>query len=385
MKDFTCCGLVLDSLHDLLQHFEETHTQASAQTAQRTPHAGPPGRTGASPAIPISGSSSSNVDSVSAGQFGFRSNLGSQSNSNSFRFQRHGSDGFSKTHLSTVQDMDSLEDMEMDDAADLPPIEEQQGYEDSQTRQSNNQGQTPTTPQQFLKDTKRGPTLNINLANGLQQQGMRSPATAIPSAGHQSFGLQNNPTVSSVNTPSLGTQSMSQPNRTPDSSVPGTPGEADGEFGNGYTGGLSTPVAAQNMQGNDMNWTGGANNGFDGTIDQPAKRLMGKQGAGINQQQLQQAFKNYQGSGGANESELAKRLREQQLLTNMAHLGFQEEVKPFKCPVIGCEKAYKNQNGLKYHKTVRVFALLEVSSTNILISMVTKTNSSSKTKTVHSQ
>ncbi|KAF2435586.1 hypothetical protein EJ08DRAFT_555925, partial [Tothia fuscella] len=26
------------------------------------------------------------------------------------------------------------------------------------------------------------------------------------------------------------------------------------------------------------------------------------------------------------------------------------ETKPFKCPVIGCEKAYKNQNGLKYHK-----------------------------------
>lgn len=27
-----------------------------------------------------------------------------------------------------------------------------------------------------------------------------------------------------------------------------------------------------------------------------------------------------------------------------------EEFKPFKCPVIGCEKAYKNQNGLKYHR-----------------------------------
>jgi len=24
-----------------------------------------------------------------------------------------------------------------------------------------------------------------------------------------------------------------------------------------------------------------------------------------------------------------------------------EEHKPFRCPVIGCEKAYKNQNGLK--------------------------------------
>lgn len=26
------------------------------------------------------------------------------------------------------------------------------------------------------------------------------------------------------------------------------------------------------------------------------------------------------------------------------------EHKPFKCPVIGCEKTYKNQNGLKYHR-----------------------------------
>lgn len=27
-----------------------------------------------------------------------------------------------------------------------------------------------------------------------------------------------------------------------------------------------------------------------------------------------------------------------------------QEHKPFKCPVIGCEKNYKNQNGLKYHR-----------------------------------
>lgn len=27
-----------------------------------------------------------------------------------------------------------------------------------------------------------------------------------------------------------------------------------------------------------------------------------------------------------------------------------DENKPFKCPVIGCEKTYKNQNGLKYHR-----------------------------------
>lgn len=38
------------------------------------------------------------------------------------------------------------------------------------------------------------------------------------------------------------------------------------------------------------------------------------------------------------------------LLQHMTNLMMPptEEPKPFKCPVIGCEKAYKNQNGLKY-------------------------------------
>jgi transcription factor SFP1 len=45
-------------------------------------------------------------------------------------------------------------------------------------------------------------------------------------------------------------------------------------------------------------------------------------------------------------------VRENQLLNGLAGVGgfVGEEIKPFKCPVIGCEKAYKNQNGLKYHK-----------------------------------
>ncbi|GMM38779.1 zinc-coordinating transcription factor [Saccharomycopsis crataegensis] len=32
------------------------------------------------------------------------------------------------------------------------------------------------------------------------------------------------------------------------------------------------------------------------------------------------------------------------------HLYVDGENRPFKCPVIGCDKTYKNQNGLKYHK-----------------------------------
>ncbi|KAI7708466.1 hypothetical protein KC322_g5057 [Hortaea werneckii] len=83
-------------------------------------------------------------------------------------------------------------------------------------------------------------------------------------------------------------------------------------------------------------------NSVSGTIDDPAKRLLSKQGGN----------KGFPNPAFAQNSELAKRIRETQLLNGLAGVGgfVGEEIKPFKCPVIGCEKAYKNQNGLKYHK-----------------------------------
>jgi transcription factor SFP1 len=230
--------------------------------------------------------------------------------------------------------MDSLEDMEMDDA--LPPVPEQQSAFSSQQQQFN-QNQSQLTP------------LNVNLANMQNHQGLRTSTPNTPSTA-QGFNLQHNPTVSSVNTPTLGTQSLhtAQSRSSPESSHPGTPAELDmdnyNQFNNAMMG---------QMQGTDNNWMAGFGtglaSGFDGTIDQPGKRLFSKQG-GVNQQQLQMAFKNY--PLGADNAELTKRLREQQIMAgaNIPQLPFPEEVKPFKCPVIGCEKAYKNQNGLKYHK-----------------------------------
>src|SRR5215469_18318156 len=35
MRDFSCCGVTLPTLHDLLQHYEEAHAQKSAQPDQR--------------------------------------------------------------------------------------------------------------------------------------------------------------------------------------------------------------------------------------------------------------------------------------------------------------------------------------------------------------
>jgi hypothetical protein len=86
-------------------------------------------------------------------------------------------------------------------------------------------------------------------------------------------------------------------------------------------------------------------------IDDPAKRLYSPGGAS-NQQSVQNRLGNAQ--YGPN-SDIARRIREQQRKVGLADTvnGMNgEEPKPFRCPVIGCEKAYKNQNGLKYHKSV---------------------------------
>lgn len=345
MKDFTCCGLTLASLHDLLQHFEEVHANAPASRASQSAQGGLPPTTGASAASITPGQTQTHGEPATHTQHGFHPRSGSMGG---FRSQRLGSDGFNRTNLSTVQDLDSLEDMEMDDVGnELATIEEAPSA-------------FPAQQSQFSQNQSQLQPLNVNMANTMQtHQGLRTSTPTTPAASQQ-FSLQNNPTVSSVNTPTLGAAPMqnTQSLTSPESSHPSTPAELDMDFANN----LNPPMMG--MHGMDMNF-GNANfgtgmPGFDGTIDQPGKRLFSKQGAGLSQQQLQAAFKNYQ-LGGADQ-----RIREQQLLNgaNVPQFPFPEEVKPFRCPVIGCEKAYKNQNGLKYHK--QVSSLFSSALTNLL-------------------
>jgi transcription factor SFP1 len=291
--------------------------------------------------VPTTQAPTSHADPAANTQHGFRAAQGTSMNSFAYKQQRRGSEGFNRTNLSTVQDMDSLEDMEMDDVNPLSPIGEQEPF-------------SPQQQQAFGQGSTQIPQLNINVANTLANQ-VRNSTPNTPLATSQSFGFQNNPTVSSVNTPTLGTQSVQQQQRTPDSSVPGTPAELDPEFAMNFMGGLNMPMGNQMIQDGNMNFNLGFGGlgGYDGTIDQPAKRLFSKTGpSGLTQAQLALALRQNQAGG---DSELAKRLREQAILANAAGMPFQEENKPFRCPVIGCEKAYKNQNGLKYHKQVSEF------------------------------
>jgi transcription factor SFP1 len=94
---------------------------------------------------------------------------------------------------------------------------------------------------------------------------------------------------------------------------------------------------------------------LDLCIDEPAKRLFSPTGGYGNQNQQYAHMRLGSGQYGPN-SDIARRIREQQMLAGVpdttAGMMPNDEPKPFRCPVIGCEKAYKNQNGLKYHKSV---------------------------------
>jgi transcription factor SFP1 len=339
MKDFTCCGQTLASLHDLLQHFEETHANAPAARTSQPPQNGFTATSGAP--------TSSIAPSQTQGETPYNTQNGFQSRSGSIGAPRQRMGSVNRSNLSTVQGMDTIDDMDMDMDLDdmnfdgIGPIDEAptQQYPVQQSQFNQNQPQL---------------NVNVNLANNMQNhQGLRTSTPTTPSASQQ-FNFNNNPTVSSVNTPTLGTMPMQNHNLTsPESSHPGTPAELDMDFG-GFN-----PMMPMDMgMGMGMNFANGNGNfgmsAFDnnGTIDQPGKRLFSKQGSGPNQAaHLQAALKMHQLSGN-DQSELARRMREQQLINgaSIPQFPFPEEVKPFRCPVIGCEKAYKNQNGLKYHK-----------------------------------
>ncbi|KAK3672811.1 Transcriptional regulator of ribosomal biogenesis proteins [Recurvomyces mirabilis] len=320
MKDYVCCDIRLDSMHELLQHYEEAHAAQPTQTMGRTPK---------EQQYPSSraANATSTAQAVQQQAQVQPANLMPQP-------QMQQPTNFQTSPLFSGQsgeqvDFENLDGMDMD------------------TMQSPQGAQFQPQPQ-FGRQQPRGPSVNVNIANAFQGQGLQTPTTPRP--GQQNMGLPHNPTVSSVNTPTLMTQTASQQTGTPDSSMPSTPAEPAGfdynQLGNM---GLTNFDYQQLLQNPniDLNSLDLAhmNNGGSGTIDDPAKRLLSKQGYG-NKGTPNQALMN------SNSSELAKRIRESQLLNGLAGVGgfVGEEIKPFKCPVIGCEKAYKNQNGLKYHK-----------------------------------
>src|SRR5205085_4915948 len=136
--------------------------------------------------------------------------------------------------------------------------------------------------------------------------------------GHHVLPFQNNPTVSSVNTPTLSTRPLqNQGSFSPESSVPGTPGEMDTDFGNLGVDMMS--LNGQFLQGNNGDFGfgfGGGGEMLDLCIDEPAKRLFSPNGS-VNAQQQRYAQSQLGGNQFGHSSEISRRIRERQIMQGL--------------------------------------------------------------------
>jgi len=355
MKDFSCCGLILPTLHDLLQHYEEAHAHKEPERPDSSRPPVPDSRAAiaANTAAHVQQEAQQRNHPPPQMQSGpgrpFGVNAGDQ-----LPGQR--ASGFSGT-LQTIPDMDTVEDMEMDDIDGA----------DETTPPSNpyTQSQAPTSPQPSFVAAQQPqiPQLNTNMMQGHQAYRQSTPSTPAAS-GRSSTAFQgNNASSTLMANPMQQFQDLQHPFRsTPDSSAPGTP--TPGELDDGLMSGMDDMSMQNNPLFNGIpNGLGGFgfgmgmnNDMIDLCIDEPAKRLFQPVNSNNNNHNQHLAHSRL-GSGqyGPN-SEIARTIRERQAAAGLpdttTNIMPHEEPKPFRCPVIGCEKAYKNQNGLKYHKAV---------------------------------
>ncbi|KAK3382931.1 hypothetical protein B0T24DRAFT_27851 [Lasiosphaeria ovina] len=347
MRDFTCCERTWATLHDLLQHYEENHHATATPSSSRNIDSfaanqgnarGSSSR--ATPSAPSVGRAQPTAQSLhgyqqprQAGTAGGNAGVGGIGQMMRQQHQTTPSlqNPNSMSHMN--DDMDAVGDMELDDAVGAMEMDDSQRTI-QQTRQ--------------LFGQQQRPQLHLNSA-GLPHQALRTSQPPTPAAA--SFGFQNNPTVSSVNTPTLTTQQgmpqrgqFSQDDEDDEDDIPGMP-------------------MKMNMGNMNLNTQlGGLGFGALGTIDDPAKRLYSpggstqmtsQQRAWDQQVQMQQQLQQQLTAMNLDLGQLPAGTDPAMILQQMSAMMMppSEEHKPFRCPVIGCEKAYKNQNGLKYHKT----------------------------------
>ena len=340
MKDFACCGQTLPSLHDLLTHYEQDHANEAPQsTGQAMSGVAAPANASATSNQQIPQPSTNIAAIMQAGQSSRSQHSG---HDRSIQSQSSNQQTQIRPQYQGAPDMEIVEDMEMDDG-------------NATTQDTSfgmgNMTSLPLPNRHQFGQTQQGVTpLNlITTPNPLQNfQGIRQsqqPSTPTTPVAGRPAALYSNPTVSSVNTPTLTANPRHQQFRTPESSMPGTPVELDPEF-IGEIGGLS-----MNTSYNDLGlFPSGGNDLGSLYIDDPAKRLSRPNAGGSQKQSAHQRLGDLQYGP---DSQIAKTIREQQRRVGLPDSkGENGEEKPFRCPVIGCEKAYKNQNGLKYHKSV---------------------------------
>lgn len=224
-----------------------------------------------------------------------------------------------RSNLATVQDMDTIGDMEMDYE---PDQDETNG---AASHSVANQDSSTTS-----NSSSRPPPINSNLANMLHNNSAERSSNSTPTtAGRAQPGQQD----SSFTTPTLSPKMAQNPQIQADSNNANL---------------LATQMMSLSNELGNLDFRNG-NDMRDLCINDPAKALYTEQGA-IDTQQ----FPNFSFINGAatNTDDPTAALQAHHMAANGRGQVLGEEDRPFKCPVIGCEKAYKNANGLRYHEKV---------------------------------
>lgn len=328
-KDFSCCGNTLPSLHDLLQHYEECHAHQPPSTDDAAAMQQIQQQQQVQPTPEMMHGRGAFTGQMAGGISGIGLGMMRQQQLAQQRMQEYHENSHQDAQNHDRNDHDDGEaagEMDLDTEETTPPA-------------NFSQSQTPKHP--------------------LQQTHFQLGHSATPSMQRR----LNQPNAPGLATTNIHGRTPLMNQFSPESSAPGTPLAMDSndylfapsglgggmQLGQGYSGGNNSQKYQQAMprMGSD-----GIGINLDLCIDDPGKRLYSPNGLnGLTQSQMRQLRMDLeQGMVGANQ------MGRYQNGMGVAGGGMVHppgyDDKPFKCPVIGCEKAYKNQNGLKYHKGV---------------------------------
>jgi transcription factor SFP1 len=359
LKDFNCCGLNLPTFHDLLQHYEEVHPNADGAPAsfggQLPSGSGPAGASGSASQSQYGNLSNQlDMNSImgSQGQLGVPQMMGMGGMGGIGQMMRQQQQSVGRnlgfnTSLQTVQDIESPEAGDLDIKSEV----DAEGEDETPSPSGQDNGQISQMHQGGLAHNSRGMPSRY-MGNPMAQ--LKAPPPVTSGILAQGRLYQHNPTVSSVNAPNLSTQPPlpQSSNHLEQNSAFGGESSLQGQQGGNtdfsdLTIDMSLPNTDFLQGGNYFGLSGIAGDMGSLTVDDPAKTLFSPNNGFNPSQHAQFAMAASQLSANP---EYAQQVLAQQMIARGLLAG--EESKPYKCPVIGCEKAYKNQNGLKYHKQV---------------------------------
>ncbi|VEU20190.1 DEKNAAC100967 [Brettanomyces naardenensis] len=341
-KDYSCCGQLLPTLHDLLRHYEEMHIQQEPTVE-------------APRARPINGNG---LDAVSTNEVFLKAEGSNSSNNQITQTVQNGSSpsqsqttSTQKSVLPTQSFMDGSQ-MQIDEFSFDQPATGASGLDDQFQFQ---QGAASDLTGDLTGNTDLGNAASLfsapfpSLVDDQNQQGQQNQQGGQQVQPNQFQGLgprDESPfgTKSEANAFFQQNQQSLQPQpmQQQSSQIRSRHGKAIQRDLMNHQQQLQSQRRQQHVQ-----------HSHNAQHSQRQQQQQQQQLRQQQQQQQQQSQQQQQQQSQYSESSQDEEMEDDVCIDDPArrlYVSEQNEDRPFKCPVIGCDKNYKNQNGLKYHR-----------------------------------